>query len=391
MNYKYLNMRTQTNKQIKIAIIHPTFGYNGGAENLILYTLRSWIKSGVDVTIYTKKIRIGVEDSIKQKYADISINPFTFAKTTKYLLSEIINFDFVLIHNFPATIFWGLIFKKAKKENIKLPKSFWYCHEPSVRLYGHDVASFEKSKKSLDIVAIITKIYDFNGVRNIDHIFANSKRTQNHIKTVYGRASKVIYPAIMHIEIEKSKPKHFFYVGRIEAPKNIENAILAFDKLIKNDKYKDIKFFIAGSGRNIDNIKKLINSLNINNNVILTGFITDEEKFNYLKESYCLLMPAIYEPFGLTVVEAWMSKTTAIISLNAGVSEVAKDGVIFADVLDYNSIYESMMTIIDDVTLREKLILEGERNILENSLYIDSHASKLLDNILTNKNEHFNS
>ncbi len=386
MNYKYHNMRIETNKQVKIAIIHPTFGYNGGAENLILYTVRSWLKNNIEITIYTKKIRSGVEDSIKQKYADISINPFTFKKTAKYLLAEITNFDFVLIHNFPATIFWGLIFKIAKRKNIKLPKSFWYCHEPSVRLYGHDKASFEKSKKTLDIVAIITKIYDFNGVRNIDYIFANSKRTQKHIKTVYGRDSKVIYPAIMHIEIEKSKPKHFFYVGRIEKPKNIENAILAFDKLIKNDKYKNIKFFIAGSGRNIENIKKLINSLDINNNVILTGFITDEEKFNYLKESYCLLMPAIYEPFGLTVVEAWMSKTTAIISLNAGVSEIAKNGVIFADVLDYNSIYESMINIIDDASLREKLVFEGEKNILENSLYIDSHAGKLLDDMLTNRN-----
>ncbi len=205
--------------------------------------------------------------------------------------------------------------------------------------------------------------------------------TQSHVKRVYNIDSTVIYPAIEKRKIEKKKPKHFFYVGRIEKYKNIENAILALNELVKIKKYQAIKFFIAGNGSNKKNIENLTNRLGLNKNIVFLGFISDEEKFEYLSESYALLMPAFYEPFGLTAVEAFSAHTTVIMSENSGVSEIAHGSFLDCDVLDYNSICNSMIELIENKALRENLIKMGKNTIEKNALYIEDHVNKLLTNM----------
>ena len=136
---------------------------------------------------------------------------------------------------------------KPKKIIKDCLKSFWYCHEPSVRLYGNDDKSYKKLQKTWDIIARWTMRLDKLGVEKIDYIIANSERTKNAIKRVYNREAKVIYPCISQNDIMPiEKSKHFIYVGRLEKPKNLENAIISFKKLLENIEDRDLKFIIAG-------------------------------------------------------------------------------------------------------------------------------------------------
>ena len=159
----------------KIAILHPTFGYNGGAENVILATAKSLHNLNIETDIYTFKLRENIPNYIKQFKTDIVLNPLILGKTAKYLANNLINYDAILIHNFPATIFYGLAYNEAKKNNRKLPKSFWYCHEPSVRLYGNDDKSYKKLQKTWDIIARWTMRLDKLGVEKIDFIIERQK------------------------------------------------------------------------------------------------------------------------------------------------------------------------------------------------------------------------
>ena len=246
----------------KIAILHPTFGYNGGAENVILSTAQSLHNLNIETDIYTYKLKDNAPDFIKQFKTDIYLNPLIFNKTAKYLANNLINYDAILIHNFPATIFYGLAYNEAKKNNNKLPKSFWYCHEPSVRLYGSDDKSYKKLQKTWDIIARWTMRLDKLGVEKIDYIIANSERTKNTIKRVYNRDAKVIYPCITQNNIMPiNLSEHFIYIGRIEKPKNLENAIISFKKLIEKINDKDLKFIIAGKVRHEKKLKNLSKKL----------------------------------------------------------------------------------------------------------------------------------
>lgn len=372
------------NKLKKLAILHPTFGYNGGAENVILSFSKYCHSIDIDITIYTYKLRENIESYIKQVKTDITLNPFIFNKTAKMLANELKGYDAVLIHNFPATIFYGLAFKYAEKNNIKLPKSFWYCHEPSVRLYGYDDESYKKLQKTWDIVARYTMYLDRLGVSKIDYIMSNSLRTAEGIKRVYNRKSETIYPCITNTKeiISPNTGKYFVYIGRIEKPKNIENAILAFKSLLEKIDDKDLKFIIAGKGRHEKYLKDLVQKINAENNIIFKGFVSEEEKEELLNNSYALVMPAVNEPFGLTVIEALYSSCISIISNKSGVYEAVKDCSICCNMEITNEITDAMLLVYRDINIKNKLlnvskpilniftVSEYSKNVIK---YIENH------------------
>lgn len=361
----------------KIAILHPTFGYNGGAENVILATAQSLHNINIETDIYTYKLRYNAPDFTKQFKTDIYLNPIIFNKTAKYLANNLINYDAILIHNFPATIFYGLAYSEAKKNNKKLPKSFWYCHEPSVRLYGSDDKSYKKLQKTWDIIARWTMRLDKLGVEKIDYIIANSGRTKNAIKRVYDRDAKVIYPCISQNDIMPiEKSKHFIYVGRLEKPKNLENGIIAFKKLLENIEDRDLKFIIAGKGRHEKKLKNLAKKIGVEKNIIFKDYVSDEEKKDLLNKSYALIMPAINEPFGLTVIEALYSSCISIISNLSGVYEVAKDYAISCDMKDIDSLTNAMLEVYKNKNIKKELI-ESSKKILNNFT-----QSKYTENLL---------
>ena len=342
----------------KIAVLHPTFGYNGGAENVILSSVEYWHSIGIETVIYTYRLRYNTPDYIKQIKTDITLNPFVFNKTSKFLANELKNYDAVLIHNFPATIFFGLAYDYAKKNNIKLPKSFWYCHEPSVRLYGYDDESYKRLQKTFDIIARYTMHLDRLGVSKIDYIISNSIRTKEGIKRVYNREAGVIYPCITSnidfMGIKKSE--HFLYIGRIEKPKNIENALSAFKILLENIDNKDLKFIIAGKGRYEKYLKNFVKKINLEENIIFKGFVSEEKKKELLNKSYALVMPAINEPFGLTVIEALYCSCISIISNKSGVYEAVKDYSISCNTENIEEIYKSMLLSYKDKGIKEKFL-----------------------------------
>ncbi|MDO6994512.1 glycosyltransferase family 4 protein [Brachyspira innocens] len=366
----------------KIAILHPTFGYNGGAENVILSSVEYWHSIGIETVIYTYRLRYNTPDYIKQIKTDITLNPFVFNKTSKFLANELKNYDAVLIHNFPAAIFFGLAYDYAKKNNIKLPKSFWYCHEPSVRLYGYDNESYKRLQKTLDIIARYTMHLDRLGVSKIDYIISNSIRTKEGIKRVYNREAEVIYPCITSnidfLPIKESE--HFLYIGRIEKPKNIENALSAFKILLENIDNKDLKFIIAGKGRYEKYLKNFVKKINLEENIIFKGFVSEEEKKELLNKSYALVMPAINEPFGLTVIEALYCSCISIISNKSGVYEAVKNYSISCNTEDIEEIYKSMLLSYKDKNIKEKFS-ELSRSSIHN-FTVSSYSKNIIKYIV---------
>ncbi|MEI0518527.1 glycosyltransferase family 4 protein [Brachyspira murdochii] len=366
----------------KIAVLHPTFGYNGGAENVILSSTEYWHSIGIETVIYTYKLRDNAPDYIKQIKTDITLNPFIFNKTSKFLASELKNYDAVLIHNFPATIFFGLAYDYAKKNNIKLPKSFWYCHEPSVRLYGYDDKSYKKLQKTLDIIARYTMHLDRLGVSKIDYIISNSIRTKEGIKRVYNREAEVIYPCITSnidfLPIKESE--HFLYIGRIEKPKNIENALSAFKILLENIDNKDLKFIIAGKGKHEKYLKNFVKKINLEKNIIFKGFVSEEEKKELLNKSYALVMPAINEPFGLTVIEALYCSCISIISNKSGVYEAVKDYSISCNTRNIEEIYKSMLLSYKDKDIKEKFLQLSKSSI--HNFTVSSYSKNIIKYIV---------
>lgn len=74
-------------------------------------------------------------------------------------------------------------------------------------------------------------------------------------------------------------------------------------------------------------IENLASSLGLDNRITFTGFIPDKDLGAALTRADILVLPSVLEGFGLTVLEGWEYKKPVIISSEAGVAELAEDGV----------------------------------------------------------------
>lgn len=161
---------------------------------------------------------------------------------------------------------------------------------------------------------------------------------------------------------EISKP-YFLFVGRIEKRKNIFGIIKAFEILKK--KYNIFhKLVLAGKmGYGYEEIKKRIDISPDREDIILTGFVSEQEKQELMKNAEIFLFPSLYEGFGLPVLEAQMAGIPVVTSNSSSLSEVAGVGAALIDPNNSNQMAEEMYRIISDKNFRDGIIKKGRENL----------------------------
>lgn len=147
-------------------------------------------------------------------------------------------------------------------------------------------------------------------------------------------------------------PKIPYYLS--VGSKNLHKNQKYIKKLAK--KYPDKIFVIAGgssarsfgnSGNMADteetntkdtNTKEKHNENSLPNNLILTGYITDEELLTLYTHAYCFIFPSLYEGFGIPPMEAIFAGVPHIALSDIPVMrEIYKKGCYFFDPTDVNS------------------------------------------------------
>lgn len=102
---------------------------------------------------------------------------------------------------------------------------------------------------------------------------------------------------------------------------------------------------------------KLVKSLHLVGNVVLTDFITDDELIELYNLAKLMIIPSLYEGFGLPVIEAWACGTPVISSYNSSLGEVTGDaGLLFdpKDIKDMARVMEEALTTADLQMLLER-------------------------------------
>jgi len=174
-----------------------------------------------------------------------------------------------------------------------------------------------------------------------------------------------------------SKHPFMFYIGRLDTRKNISNIIKSFE--IFKDKYKQPHVLVlAGKpGEGFDKIQKDINNSKYFDSIVVPDYIPDEHLTVFLAEAEVFLFPTLYEGFGLPILEAQACKTPVITSNITSMPEIAGDGAILVDPNDCNAIAQSMRHVLDNNTLRLKLIDRGSENVKKYSW--SSFSNKILE------------
>ena len=116
--------------------------------------------------------------------------------------------------------------------------------------------------------------------------------------------------------------KIVFSVGRVVFEKGLHILVRAMPQILEQE--PSAKVVIAGKGPELESLRSLAWSLGIGEKVLLTGFITDEDRDKLFKIASCAVFPSLYEPFGIVALEAMAAKCPVVVSEVGGLQDVVQ-------------------------------------------------------------------
>jgi glycosyltransferase involved in cell wall biosynthesis len=207
-------------------------------------------------------------------------------------------------------------------------------------------------------------------------IITDSETVRNQIiqwKPECSRRISVIYPGIDSSfgrindmsRIENIRKKFglaqniILYIGNTRPYKNLPRLIKAFKLLNDNQEYKFQLVIGGGESRNLNALKLLTHNLEIEDFVVFTGELTDDEVITLMNMASIFVFPSLYEGFGLPPLEA-MACGTPVVTANAGsLPEVVGDASLLINPESENDIYLAMKRLLINQQLRDTLIQKG--------------------------------
>lgn len=123
------------------------------------------------------------------------------------------------------------------------------------------------------------------------------------------------------------------------------------------------KFLIIGEGELRGTINQKIRELNLNDDVILTGFRNDLE--DIFPEINLLLFTTQTEGFGSTILDAFACSVPVVSTSAGGIPEIVKHNVngLLAPVKDADALAKNVLRIMDDNNLRRQLIQQAKEDV----------------------------
>jgi glycosyltransferase involved in cell wall biosynthesis len=113
-----------------------------------------------------------------------------------------------------------------------------------------------------------------------------------------------------------------FYVGRIVREKGIHILIDAAPRILAG--YGPVKFVVAGTGSQIDLLRRQVWERDLQDSFHFTGFIVDGERDRLYQAADVAVFPSLYEPFGIVVLEAMIQRCPVIVAATGGLSELVR-------------------------------------------------------------------
>ena len=132
------------------------------------------------------------------------------------------------------------------------------------------------------------------------------------------------YSAKIISKIFNGKSNRLITVSRFDKRKNHEKVIMAIRNL--KELYPNIIYVCIGYGDEEENLKKLVNELNLNNHVIFLKNVETELKNALICKSNIFVMPSIIhnksvEGFGISFIEAAQYGVPSIGGKDGGASD----------------------------------------------------------------------
>lgn len=154
------------------------------------------------------------------------------------------------------------------------------------------------------------------------------------------------------------------YVGRLEAKKNIRTLVRSYAALFANSDPPDLAL-IGKPGIGYQEIIKEISHLppSIRSHIHVSGYLSQAALEHTLSSAAILVIPSLYEGFGLPILEAFAHNIPVIASKIPAMMEVGGDACLWVDPYNEAELTIALHKLLDDPTYQQMLRTRGTERL----------------------------
>jgi glycosyltransferase involved in cell wall biosynthesis len=336
--YHMLRVLKNWSLQHKISVLTPKLGYQATKEMLPhvdLFYFSSTendeeIKSLLKLTI-SYIIRIIRSVFVRPKHApDLII-------TASHLMYDII----------PAII----LRKRYKSKLVVYNHGVWGPY----RSYNEGLRS--------NLMLLNEKISLFLCKRSPDIIFAINDETKTLLIDKGFKANKIAimrngveHELIKSVKVDRKEYEASF-CARLVKRKGIYDLLDIWRKVLQY--FPEGKLVIIGQGEEYEGLQKAIRIKGLEENIELTGYVSDKEKIAFFKSSKIFVYPSYEESWGITVTEA-MACRLPVVCYNLSAYNFLKSGIIKLNIGDRDQMTSTIIDLLSNDTKRMELASTAE-------------------------------
>lgn len=204
---------------------------------------------------------------------------------------------------------------------------------------------------------------------------------EGKIKVIHHGIDLKDWAADEHESLERTKdsldlPEDFLlFVGAQEPRKNLPCLLKALSSV--HERYRKTPLVLVGrKGKDSVKIEKNIRELGLGPWVRMTGYVNEAKLRHVYQLASAFVFPSFVEGFGIPLLEAMASGLPVVTSRSSALPEIAQDAAVYADPHDHLDLAAKIIQVLEDESLKEKLVSAGRNRVL--SFSWDRAASETL-------------
>ena len=240
---------------------------------------------------------------------------------------------------FDTAVIYSDVAGETAVRAIKADKYLMFYHHGAMRHVYHDKIAYKKCNKIIAVSA-----HQAEALRNFVPRYADKIVAANNLADVNGIRVK------SQETIPEKFDKGYFNIvtcGRISKEKGMDLAVEACNRLIANG-YKKIRWWIIGGGPAYNDVKKMVQKLNLESYVYMPGM--KENPYPYIAKAGLYVQPNRFDGYQMSILEAVILKKIVISTNNKGAEEMLKNlkcGILCK--IDSTDLAEKISSIISDL------------------------------------------
>jgi len=197
-------------------------------------------------------------------------------------------------------------------------------------------------------------------------IIALLKISESKIRVIHLAVSPLFRPIKSRKKISQVQKKYgttsryFLHVGTIEPRKNLEFLVRVYALAVREG-IKENLVITGKKGWYYEGLFRLVKELNLEDKVIFSGYVAENDLPTLYSGATALLFPSLYEGFGLPPLEAMACGTPVISSSTSSLPEVVGKAGILLPPRDERLWVKNILKITQDKGLERTLRAWGPR------------------------------